>query len=191
MEPQHFDPLLFTGAMLLFAAVAIGMLLGPMLLGLLVRPRRPNVEKDAIYECGEPAIGPNRIQFDLRFYVVALLFIVFDVEVAFLFPWATVFGKANTLGNQRLTSVQREQVSDLLQSDPQAEPVTIEAARALKVIAGADLFVFFAVVLVGFAYVWGRGDLDWVRSVAQQRAVEQNLAAHPPPELVESESVAV
>ena len=68
-----------------------------LLIGWLVRPRHPHPEKLDIYECGEPAIGSSYVQFDLRFYVVALIFIVFDVEVAFLFPWATVFGKAHHL----------------------------------------------------------------------------------------------
>jgi NADH-quinone oxidoreductase subunit A len=64
----------------------------PLLVGRLLRPKLPTPEKDAIYECGEPAIGSSYIQFDLRFYVVALLFIIFDVEVAFFFPWASVYG---------------------------------------------------------------------------------------------------
>ncbi len=68
-----------------------------LVLGWLVRPRLPNVEKLEVYECGEPTIGSSFVQFDLRFYVVALLFIIFDVEVAFFFPWATVFGKATQL----------------------------------------------------------------------------------------------
>ena len=53
--------------------------LAPMLIGTLVRPKLPTDEKDAVYECGEPTIGSSFIQFDLRFYTVALLFIVFDV----------------------------------------------------------------------------------------------------------------
>ena len=57
----------------------------------------PQCEKLEVYECGEPTIGSSFVQFDLRFYVVALLFIIFDVEVAFFFPWATVFGKATHL----------------------------------------------------------------------------------------------
>jgi NADH-quinone oxidoreductase subunit A len=51
------------------------------------------------YECGEPTIGSSFVQFDLRFYVVALLFIIFDVEVAFFFPWGVVFGKATQLAS--------------------------------------------------------------------------------------------
>ena len=65
--------------------------------GRLVRPEKPSPEKAEVYECGESPIGSAWVQFDLRFYVVALLFVIFDVEVAFFFPWATVFGKANTL----------------------------------------------------------------------------------------------
>ena len=81
----------------LFAAAAVLFLFVNLLLGRLLRPRLPNEEKLEVYECGEPTIGSSFVQFDLRFYVVALLFIIFDVEVAFFFPWATVFGKATQL----------------------------------------------------------------------------------------------
>ena len=57
----------------------------------IVRPAMAHPEKAAPYECGEPAIGDSWVQFDLRFYTVALVFIVFDVEVALLWPWAVVF----------------------------------------------------------------------------------------------------
>src|SRR3990172_7344703 len=87
------------GTLLLFTVVGIVFLLGTLLLGMLVRPKAPNPEKDAIYECGEPTIGSSWIQFDLRFYVVALLFVIFDVEVAFFFPWAVVFGKTTQVAN--------------------------------------------------------------------------------------------
>ena len=89
------------GHFLVFTLAAIGFLIAPLLLGKLVRPRLPSTEKDATYECGEPSIGSSYIQFDLRFYVVALLFIIFDVEVVFFFPWATVFGNAMQLADPR------------------------------------------------------------------------------------------
>ena len=73
--------------------------------GRFLRPQDPNVEKLEVYECGEPTIGSSFVQFDLRFYVVALLFIIFDVEVAFFFPWATVFGKATHLMDPNLAKV--------------------------------------------------------------------------------------
>ena len=84
------------GHFLLFGGSVIIFLMLPLLVGKLIRPKLPTPEKDAIYECGEPAIGSSYIQFDLRFYVVALLFIVFDVEVAFFFPWATVRSASRT-----------------------------------------------------------------------------------------------
>ena len=81
----------------LFAVAGLLFVFVNLLIGWLLRPRHPHAEKLDIYECGEPTIGSSFVQFDLRFYVVALIFIVFDVEVAFLFPWATVFGKASLL----------------------------------------------------------------------------------------------
>ena len=81
----------------LFTAVAALFLLVNLLVGRLLRPKLPNKEKLEVYECGEPVIGSSFVQFDLRFYVVALLFIIFDVEIAFFFPWATVFGKSQSV----------------------------------------------------------------------------------------------
>src|SRR5262245_11709255 len=81
----------------LFALTGFLFLFANLVIGWLVRPRLPNREKLEVYECGEPTIGSSFVQFDLRFYVVALLFIIFDVEVAFFFPWAAVFGKSMQL----------------------------------------------------------------------------------------------
>jgi len=64
--------------------------------GRLVRPRLPNPRKLDIYECGEQTVGSSRVQFDLRFYIVALFFLVFDVEVALLYPWAVAFREFRT-----------------------------------------------------------------------------------------------
>src|SRR4051812_12696794 len=161
----------------LFAATGFLFLFANLLLGWLVRPRLPNREKLDVYECGEPAIGSSFVQFDLRFYVVALLFLIFDVEVAFFFPWATVFGKSTALMDERLTPAAAEQVfhemgvrnpdRDLIGADPAPR---VEEARKLALISLADIGLFFAILLVGFAYVWRRGDLDWVRAVADERA---------------------
>ena len=81
----------------LFALTGFVFLFANLVIGWLVRPRLPNREKLEVYECGEPTIGSSFVQFDLRFYVVALLFIIFDVEVAFFFPWGAVFGKVTQL----------------------------------------------------------------------------------------------
>lgn len=70
--------------------IAVGLVIGvaPMLLGFLIGPRKPNAAKNAAYECGFEAFSDSRSPFDVRFYLVAILFIIFDLETAFLFPWA-------------------------------------------------------------------------------------------------------
>jgi NADH-quinone oxidoreductase subunit A len=166
--------------LLLFTAGGITLLLAPLVIGRFLRPTLPTPEKDAVYECGEPTIGSSYIQFDLRFYVVALLFIIFDVEVAFFFPWAVVFGGARQLADPRLTESTREILTDRLLDLP-AGTTTAETAMsaqdALRMasIGMVDIFVFFGVLLVGFAYVWKRGDLDWVRSMVNQARTSRGL----------------
>src|SRR5207249_2227870 len=102
------------GYMMLFLVIAIVFVAFHLLLGRLVRPNRPHAEKATIYECGEPTIGSAWIQFDLRFYVVALLFVIFDVEVAFFFPWAVVFGQANAVANGQGSEEERQQAGYIL-----------------------------------------------------------------------------
>lgn len=77
--------------LLLFFFAGFALAFVGLSIGALVRPKLPHPEKAAPYECGEPAIGDSWVQFDLRFYTVALVFIVFDVEVALLWPWAVAF----------------------------------------------------------------------------------------------------
>src|SRR4051812_43085163 len=172
------------GYMALFLVIAVVFVAFHLLLGRLVRPNRPSAEKATIYECGEPTIGSAWIQFDLRFYVVALLFVIFDVEVAFFFPWAVVFGQANAVAQQTsvpATPEEREAYDEHLReliprNAEQAQPVSAEdevqnnskAARSLAWMALFDILVFFGVLLVGFAYLWKRGDLAWVRSVSSE-----------------------
>lgn len=76
---------------LLFIAVATGLGIALLVIGLLAGPRRPEAEKLAPYECGFEAFEDARARFDVRYYLLAILFIIFDLEVAFLFPWAVVF----------------------------------------------------------------------------------------------------
>jgi NADH-quinone oxidoreductase subunit A len=161
------------GHFLIFTLVGVGALLAPLLLGKLVRPTLPTPEKDAVYECGEPTIGSSYVQFDLRFYTVALLFIIFDVEVVFFFPWSMVYGNAMQLADQRLDDGERLALTERLLSAPAgslAPEQAISAGTALTLgwTALFDVLFFFGILLVGFAYVWKRGDLDWVRAVAYQ-----------------------
>ena len=158
---------------LIFLVVGASLLAANLVLGRLVRPNKPNTQKGEIYECGEETIGSAWIQFDLRFYVVALLFVIFDVELAFFFPWAVVFGSATRAGNEALPVEQRMAAAEQIQpvagatgALPAAEPM-----NDLAWLAFADILVFFGVLLVGFAYLWRRGDLDWVRSTAAQQPI--------------------
>lgn len=225
---HSIDPAVLAGFVALFVAIGGAFLAVNLLVGWLVRPRVPNAEKLEVYECGEPTIGSSFVQFDLRFYVVALLFIIFDVEVALFFPWATVFGKATQLADPALASVAadgrlspaaagvfrelgiaRPAVPDFIggaavhraatvpldevaslyepgravvatpadvpeagvaRSPGDAEADVAKAGRLLARIAVADMATFFAVLLVGFAYVWNRGDLDWVRATSVERS---------------------
>ena len=162
--------------MLVFVAVGVGFLLTNLLLGKLIRPARPDPEKTTVYECGEPPVGSSWIQFDLRFYVVALLFVIFDVEMAFFFPWATVFGTTNKLADPATPAEARPALAAGLDSRPvsaaEVPPALtgeeLAAAETLARLAFVDILIFFGVLLVGFAYLWKRGDLEWVRSTAGQ-----------------------
>jgi NADH-quinone oxidoreductase subunit A len=156
--------------MLVFVAVGVGFLLTNLLLGRLFRPARPEPEKGTVYECGEPPVGSSWIQFDLRFYVVALLFVIFDVEMAFFFPWATVFGGSNRLGDENVPVAEKVVIQKSLsgQEPPAEQMPDVGATKSLARLAFIDILIFFGVLLVGFAYLWKRGDLEWVRSMAGQ-----------------------
>jgi NADH-quinone oxidoreductase subunit A len=159
------------GHFIIFGIVAVVLLAIPLIIGWFVRPNLPTPEKVAVYECGEPTIGSSYIQFDLRFYVVALLFIIFDVEVAFFFPWALIYGEATQLADPRINVEARVLISEKLLNAPPThavQPIAAGTAFRLAVLSFFDILVFFAVLLVGFAYVWKRGDLDWVRAVTRR-----------------------
>jgi len=163
------------------------------MLGKLIRPNKPDPEKMEIYECGEPTVGSAWVQFDLRYYVIALLFVIFDVEVAFFFPWATVYGKLNALADPRLSTEERLQVRDALIAPGVRVPEQTDAAlrdsgRRLAWIALFDILVFFGVLLVGYAYLWRRGDLDWVRSMEGEKTAGAQ-APRPPPEMTQQKEL--
>jgi NADH-quinone oxidoreductase subunit A len=156
--------------LLIFLAAGLTLLAANLVLGWFVRPDRPSAAKVEVYECGEQPVGPSWIQFDLRFYVVALLFVIFDVELAFFFPWAVVFGSATRAGDESQPAEVRVEAAKNLRPQPTAKvsPPAPAAAKKLAWVAFADILVFFGVLLVGFAYLWRRGDLEWVRSLAAQ-----------------------
>ena len=192
------SPTAIVAYLALFAGLGFLFLFANLVVGWFVRPNSPTPEKLEVYECGEPTIGSSFVQFDLRFYVVALLFIIFDVEVAFFFPWAVVFGKSTQLmdphydpivqttgapgldpGAQRLLKamgVPKPAVPDASKDAAANRQSIRELARSLARASLIDIAVFFAVLLVGFAYVWKRGDLDWVRAVSLERAASPRVA---------------
>ena len=112
------------GRVLIFLIVGAVFVAGGLIMSWLLRPNRPYPSKLSTYECGEAPIGDTRVRFNIRFYVVALIFLIFEVEVVFLFPWATVY-------------------------------------KNLGWFAFIEMLVFLAILFVGYAYVWRKGDLEW------------------------------
>ncbi len=85
-------------SILIFLFVALSLSVGFIVLNFLFSPKNPDPEKLSAYECGFEAFGHSRMKFDVRFYLVAILFIIFDLEIAFLFPWAVSLGSIGELG---------------------------------------------------------------------------------------------
>ena len=85
-------------SIVIFLFVALGLSIGFIVLNFLFSPKNPDPEKLSAYECGFEAFNDSRMKFDVRFYLVAILFIIFDLEIAFLFPWAISLGNLGSLG---------------------------------------------------------------------------------------------
>ena len=85
-------------SIVIFLFIALGLSVGFIVLNFLFSPKNPDPEKLSAYECGFEAFGDSRMEFDVRFYLVAILFIIFDLEIAFLFPWAISLGSIGALG---------------------------------------------------------------------------------------------
>ena len=85
-------------SIIIFLFVALGLSIGFIVLNFLLSPKNPDSEKLSAYECGFEAFTDSRMEFDVRFYLVAILFIIFDLEIAFLFPWAISLGNLGSLG---------------------------------------------------------------------------------------------
>lgn len=121
--------MLFLAGGLLFVGMAL-------FVSRLLRPNRPNPEKNATYESGESPVGSPWIQFNARFYIIALIFILFEVEIVFLFPWATVFADKEIMeqtdGRWGWTSL-------------------------------IEMILFVGILALGLAYAWAKGHLDWIK----------------------------
>lgn len=117
---QSYLPILIQ---VLVASVAAGAILA---LSTLVGVKRPTREKLAPYECGIPPVGDARERFSISFYLIGMLFILFDVEAVFLYPWAVVY-------------------------------------KSLKWFGFLEMFLYIAILLAGYVYLWKKGALDWSR----------------------------
>ena len=85
-------------SIIIFILIALSLSVGFIVLNFIFSPSNPDPEKLSAYECGFEAFSDSRIEFDVRFYLVAILFIIFDLEIAFLFPWAITLGNIGLLG---------------------------------------------------------------------------------------------
>ncbi len=124
------------GTVLLFLIGGIGFLSVTLFLGKLLRPNRPNPEKLSTYESGEDTVGTAWGKFNPRFYIVALIFILFEAELIFLFPWATVFG---------------------------SQELATATNGSWGWMALAEMNIFIALLALGLAWAWKEGLFDWVR----------------------------
>ena len=132
------------GTIFIFILMGIVLVYVPLLIQKLVAPSNPNPDKLATYECGEESEGSAWVQFNIRFYVIALIFLIFDVEVVFLFPWSVVFTE-------------------------------------LGMLAFVEMGIFLFILIIGLAYVWKKGDLDWVKyNVKYGRGRYANMGSKKP-----------
>ncbi|PWG80923.1 NADH-quinone oxidoreductase subunit A [Pararcticibacter amylolyticus] len=123
------------GKILIILLTGILLVTLTLLLSKMLAPKKPTPLKLSSYECGEETSGNSWVQFNSRFYVIALIFLLFDVEMIFIFPWSTVFAQ-----------------KELLAVSPSWGWLTL-----------TEMFVFVGILLLGLVYVWKRGDLEWIK----------------------------
>lgn len=136
------------GVILLFIFAAIALIVVMLTLAKVIRPHRPNEEKLTTYESGEDPLGNANVQFNVRFYVIAIVFLLFEVELIFLFPWAVVFGQANLIR----------------QTDGLWGWFSL-----------VEMSLFVGILILGLAYAWSKGYLDWVRPRPQLPDVQTKV----------------
>lgn len=124
------------GEVLLFIVGGVLFVLSALIGSFLVRPNRPNPEKLSTYESGEEPVSAAWSQFNMRFYIIALIFILFEVELVFLFPWATIFARKEFI------------------------EVTNGSWGWFTMI---EMTIFILILAIGLAYAWVNGFLDWVK----------------------------
>lgn len=136
------------GYILLFIIVAIVLLAIIFGLAKFIRPHKPYAEKLATYESGEEPEGNANVQFNIRYYIVALVFILFEVELVFLFPWATVFGSEKLF-----------EMTDGLWGW----------------VSMIEMIIFVGLLALGLAYAWVKGYLEWVKPEIKDLNIENDI----------------
>lgn len=124
------------GAVLLFIIGGALFVIVSLIVSRLIRPNRPNAEKLSTYESGEEPVTSAWTQYNLRFYVVALIFLLFEVELAVLFPWATVFSR---------------------------EDLNQQTGGLWGWVSLLEMALFILMLALGLAYAWANGYLDWIK----------------------------
>jgi NADH-quinone oxidoreductase subunit A len=135
------------GKILIFLITGIIMVCFAFFINKLIAPHNPNPEKLTSYECGEEPTGNAWMPFNSRFYVIALVFLLFDVEMVFIFPWAIVFG------NHEMNNF-----------DPRWGWLAL-----------TEMFLFLGILILGLAYVWVKGDLDWIKPKPIMPTTDTNI----------------
>lgn len=131
LAQQMPDPRSAWAPVVLLLLIAIGFAVGNVVLTLLIGPARTGPGKETTYESGMMPVGDTRKRFNVRFYIVAMVFLVIDVEIVFFYPFATIFAR-------------------YVQIDP-------EAARMMLV----SMFLFVTILLLAYVYAWGKGVFRW------------------------------
>jgi NADH-quinone oxidoreductase subunit A len=121
---------------LLLLVIAIGFAVGNLVISILIGPSRSGPGKEQTYESGMVPVGDTRQRFNVRFYIVAMIFLVFDVEIVFMYPWATIFAPSSQAG------------------------VTVGGIE-MGALLLVEMFIFVAILLLAYLYAWGKGVFRW------------------------------
>jgi NADH-quinone oxidoreductase subunit A len=135
------------GKILIFLITGIILLAGMFFINRLLAPNNPTPEKLTSYECGEEPTGNAWLPFNSRFYVIALIFLLFDVEMVFIFPWATVFG------SREINAIDHR----------------------WGFMSLVEMFTFLGILILGLVYVWAKGDLNWIKPNSTVPTVDTNI----------------
>ncbi len=138
------------GVALLFILGGVGFVVMTLMVSKLLRPVRPNVEKQTTYESGEDPVKSAWGVFNVRFYVIALIFLLFETELVFLFPWATVF------------------------ADKQLMETTNGLWGKFSLL---ETFIFIGILTIGLIYVWANGMLNWAKPKPKTMDFESKVPA--------------